>query len=329
MKRWATRLAVLVALALAVAACGEDEADDTAVDLEDPDPTEEPAEDHADDDTDDDAVEDEDETDDVEATPEAEEDEEPTAEAADDGAGSTAVRVWVVRDFDGELWLESERRDLAQPTEAVAGAAMTELLTQPTVHPELSPPAGTDNEVLGVDLADGLLTVDVGAAIHDAATGAEGEQAFQQALAHTGAQFDTVDEVQLQVDGADIDELWGHVDWSEPIVPNDEMLGFIDIEEPGWLDGHGVDEPVTVSGTSLTFESNVPLTLVDPDGEIAEESFTTAEQPDIDVRGPFEHTFDTVPDRPGMWTIIANEPDPSGGEADRQPYYVEVSIQVE
>ncbi len=327
MKRWATRLAILVALALAVAACGEDEADDTAVDLEDPDPTEEPTED----DEDDDGVEDEDEPeDDVEATPEAEEDEEPTAEADDDdGAGSTAVRVWVVRDFDGQLWLESERRDLAEPTEAVAGAAMTELLTQPTMHPELSPPAGTGNEVLGVDLADGLLTVDVDGTIHDAATGAEGEQAFQQALAHTGTQFDTVDEVQLQVDGADIDELWGHVDWSEPIAPDDEMLGFIDIEEPGWLDDHGVDEPVTVSGTSLTFESNVPLTLVDPDGEIVEDSFTTAEQPDVDVRGPFEHTFDSVPDRPGMWTIIADEPDPSGGEADRQPYYVEVSIEVE
>lgn len=321
MKRWATLLALVAALALAIAACGGDEADEeSTVDLDEPTPDEEPTEEPADE-----PEEPDEPADDEEPADE----EEPTAEPADEGEGASAVRVWVVRDFDGELWLESERRDLDEPTQAVAGAAMTELLTQPTMHPELAPPAGTGNEVLGVDLADGVLTVDVDGAIRDAATGAAGEQALQQALAHTGAQFDTVDQVELLVDGDRIDELWGHVDWSQPVAPDDEMLAFIDVEQPGWLDAHGVGEPVTVSGTSLTFESNVPLTLVDPDGEIVEDSFTTAEQPEVGVRGPFEHTFDAAPDRPGMWTIIANEPDPSGGEADRQPYYVEVSIEVD
>ena len=317
MKRWATPLALVVALVLVVAACGEDEADDAAIDLDDIEPTEEPTED------------DEGDDEPTEEPAEPVEDEEPAEEPDDEPDGTSSVYVWVVRDFHGDRWLESERRDLAEPTQAVASAAMSELLTQPTMHPELIPPAGTDNEVLGVDLADGVLTVDIDGAIHDAATGAAGEEAFQQALAHTGAQFDTVDAVHLLVDGQEIDELWGHLDWSEPVEPDDELLAFIDVEEPGWMDDHGVDEPVTVSGTSLTFESNVPLTLVDPDGRIVEETFTTAEQPAIDQRGPFEHTFDAMPDRPGMWTIIVDEPDPSGGEMDRQPYYVEVSIDVE
>lgn len=326
MKRWATQVALVSALALAVAACGDDEAEDTAVDIDEPTPTEEPADEPTDEPTEEPTEEPEEEPADDSDDEADDAGEESDDEAAD---GAESVRVWVVRDFDGQLWLESERRDLVEPTVAVADAAMTELLAQPTMHPELSAPAGTDNEVLGVDIADGVLTVDVDGTIRDAATGADGEEALQQALAHTGAQFDSVDEVVLHVDGAPVDELWGHVDWSAPVVPDDELLGFIDVEEPGWLDAHGVDEPVTVSGTSLTYESNVPLTLVDPNGEIVEESFTTAEQPDVGVRGPFEHTFDAVPDRPGMWTIIANEPDPSGGEADRQPYYVEVSIEVE
>ncbi len=309
-------LALLLAVAL-LAACGEDPDDTVALDPDEDDPVEE-------------ATPDLDEDPDPEEAEEADEPEEPveTAEEEEDVDGVTSVRVWVVREHDGRLWLESERRDLPEPTVAVAGAAMDELLSQPTRHPDLVPPAGTDVTVRDVNIDGGVLTVDVDEAIRDAATGAEGELMLEQALAHTGAQFDAVDAVRLHVEGEAVDELWGHLDWSQPATPADEHLAFIDVTDPAWLDTHPVGEPLTVRGTSLTFEATVPARLIDPAGTIVEETFTTADQPDIDLRGPFELTFETVPDEPGRWTILVEDPDPSDGEAG-EPYFVEILIEVE
>jgi hypothetical protein len=70
--------------------------------------------------------------------------------------------------------------------------------------------------------------------------------------------------------------------------------------------------PVTVSGTSLTFEANVVLRLYDPDGNLVEDTFTTAHQTAVDERGPFEYTFDTPADRAGTWRIEAVAPDMAG-----------------
>ncbi len=310
-------LALLLALAL-LAACGDDPDDTVAIDPAEDDPADE-----ATPDPDEEPVEAE------EAEEPEEADDEPVEAAEEDDAdGLASVRVWVVREHDGRLWLESERRDLPEPTVAVASAAMTELLSQPTRHPDLTAPAGTDVSVLDVAVDDGVLTVDVDEAIRDAATGAEGELMLEQALAHTGAQFDTVDAVRLHVEGEEISELWGHLDWSEPATPSDEHLAFIDVTDPEWLDTHPIGEPLTVRGTSLTFEATVPATLVDPDGLVVEEAFTTADQPDIDIRGPFELTFDTALDQPGRWTIVVDDPDPSDGEAG-EPYFVEMLIEVE
>jgi hypothetical protein len=84
---------------------------------------------------------------------------------------------------------------------------------------------------------------------------------------------------------------------------------------------------VTVSGTSLTFESTVELALIDPDGNVVEEGFTTANQPDVDERGPFEHTFDTET-TPGEWKVRVIEPDPSDGEG-RPAYTADIAFVVE
>lgn len=321
----ALRLLSLLLVLTLLAACGEDDGDDAVVvDPDGQDPAQEGA--AEDDEPEGDAGDDGDDggDDDGEAS-EGTSEEEPDAEDAD---GVASVRVWVVRDHDGRLWLESERRDLAEPTVAVAGAAMNQLLSQPTRHPDLSAPAGTDVTVEDVAIDDGVLVVDVDDAIYDAATGAEGEQMLRQALAHTGAQFDSVDAVRLRVDGEAVDELWGHLDWSEPATPSDEHLAFIDVTDPAWLDAHPAGEPLTVRGTSLTFESTVTATLVDPEGIVAEETFTTADQPDVDERGPFELTFDTVPEQAGRWTIVVEQPDPSGGEGG-EPYVVETVVEVE
>lgn len=84
---------------------------------------------------------------------------------------------------------------------------------------------------------------------------------------------------------------------------------------------------VTASGSSVTFESTVELRLIDPDGEVVEDTFTTAEQPDVAERGPWEHTFETEATTSGTWTVEAEEPDPSGGEGG-PPFVTDVEFEV-
>lgn len=237
------------------------------------------------------------------------------------------VAVFLVRDVEGYLWVESEERRLDEGTEAVARAAMTQLFTGEPNDPGLVAPAGTGVEVLDVNLDDTLLTVDVSDDIYDAATGAAGEGMFRQALAHTGAQFDSVRSVELRVEGEPITELWGHIDWSDPATPDPHAQAPIDVDRPRygetWPPGH-----VTVMGTSLTFESTVEIDLIAPGGEVAEEGFTTAQQESADRRGPFEHTFETEATQPGEWVIRVREPDPSDGEG-RPAYTADIAITIE
>lgn len=248
-------------------------------------------------------------------------------ETEDGDVGMTRVLVFGVRDAGGHLWVESEQRTLPEPTNAVATAAMTQLFTVPSPDPGLWTPAGTGVEVLGVSLEDGLLTVDVSAAIADASLGAAGEGMFRRALAHTATQFRTVDAVELRVEGEAITELWGHIEWTEPATPDPDAVAPIDVDDPTWGDEWG-SGPLTVRGTSRTFESTVELDLIAPDGTVVESDFTTAAQPDVGRRGPFEHRFDEEDPEPGTWTVRVREPDPSGGEG-RPPYVADIAVIVE
>lgn len=320
-------LAILSAFAL-LAACGSEEPEGVSVADEPSEETEEtdsdPAESEADEAAD--AEESEDpEADDQEEGAEEGEDE----QISEDESDEQHVHVFGVREGDGRLWVESELRSVPADEEAVATAAMEHLFGSEPEDPEIQAPAGTDVEVLSVEIYHGTLTVDVSDDIHDAATGAEGEEAFQQALAHTGAQFDTVEAVELLVEGETVTELWGHVDWSEYLAsPDPHARSPIDVDRPTygetWPPG-----PITIMGTSLTYESTVELELIDPDGDVVEETFTTAEQPAVDVRGPFEHTFDTEASEPGVWTIRVREPDPSGGEEGRPPFTADIELRID
>ncbi len=228
-----------------------------------------------------------------------------------------------MRDAAGQLWVEPVTVALDQPTTAVATAAMEALFSGEGAHAGLSAPASAD--VLGADLDAGLLTVNVSGGIRDQRRGSAAEAALAQAMAHTSAQFGTVDAVRLWVDGQPITELWGHLDWSQPISPDPFALSPIDFERPPW--GASVPAgPVTASGSANTFEATVTLRLIDPSGRVVEETFTTATC-GSGCRGSWEHTFDAAASTPGTWTIEAEEPDPSAGEG-RPPFVTSVDFEV-
>lgn len=239
----------------------------------------------------------------------------PTATEEPTGQGATTATAYLVRVGDSGFWVEPVTTTLDEPTVAVARAAMELLVAGEAADPNLGSMAGPGVSVLGVDIDGDLMTVDLSAEIRDNASGGPGEAALAQQLAHTAAQFDGVERVRLLVDGGEISELWGHLDWSEPVEPEPFAVSPITFDSHEW----GAQVPageVTVGGEANTFEANVQLRLLGPEGDVVEETFTTATSGSGE-RGTWEHTF--VLEGAGTWTIEAFEDDPSDGEG-RPPF---------
>lgn len=250
-------------------------------------------------------------------------DDDPPVDAVPEGGEAS---VWFARQSEAGIWLEPEPLQLDPGTEQVLRAVVEAVVDGQSAHPALTSlvPAGT--EVLDVRIEDRIAVIDLSGDIASAGGGSAQESALAQQLAQTATQFETVDALRLLVDGQPIDELWGHLDWSQPITADPAAIAPIIIAQPAW-GAVRPPGPVTASGSSVTFESTVELRLVAPDGTVAEDTFTTAAQPAVGRRGPWSHTFDTEATAPGTWTIEAIEPDASDGEG-RPPYTTSVEFTV-
>jgi hypothetical protein len=291
------RLALLLSAALLLAACGDAEEPTAATPTPTPTvtaPAEEPT-----------------------PTPEptVPDDEEPAPDEDEDATGATTSTAYLARSDDSGIWVEPVTVDLDAPTVAVARAAMELLVSGEAPNPNLETLAPAGTEVLEVDIDGDVLQVDLSDAVRQGNVGAAGEEAFAQQLAHTAAQFDGVERVQLLVEGEPVDELWGHVGWADPIEPDPWALSPITFETHAWGEEVPVGE-VTVGGQANTFEATVELRLIGPNGDVLEDTFTTATSGSGE-RGVWEHTF--YLETPVRWTIEAIEPDPSGGEG-RAPF---------
>lgn len=230
------------------------------------------------------------------------EDDETTAEEETNGDGPETT-AFFVRSGEDRLWVEPATVPLARETTGVAAAAMEALLTGGVEGLETLAPEGT--RLLGASINDEVLTVDLSEEVRDGNAGGEAEEMFAQQLAHTAAQFDGLESVSLLVEGQPTSELWGHLDWSDPIEPDELDLSPVVIEEVSHDDGQ-----VTVSGEATTFEATVELRLANPSGQYAEETFTTSTCGGP-CRGEFEHTFDAAVRTAGTWTVKASQPEVS------------------
>ena len=324
--------AILLLLGLAVTACGGSDgdpadapadpaaADDTAASPDETDPSEATDPD-GDTDTGGDA---EPSQDAVSAM--GDETSEPDPTANDGDATNPQVTIFFVRSNDAGIWIEPELHELDGPTEGIARAAM-ELLFEVDAHdPALTSVAPADVQVLATNIRDRVLIVDVSDEVTGYGAGSAQEMAFAQQLAHTGAAFDTVDAVELWVDGEPIDELWGHLDWSQPFQPDPYAVSPITFSDPA-LGPSGATADigsVEVAGEARVFEATFGLRLYDAAGELVAEKFVMASE-GAPGRGTWEHTF-TIND-PGTYTIEATEDDPSDGEG-RPPFVVTRSVEV-
>lgn len=244
----------------------------------------------------------------------------------DDADDLPFVEVYFVRSDASGSWVEPERHQLEEETLAVARAAMELLFTAEPHDPDLTSLVPEGVEVLGVDLDDGVLTVDVSGELADAGGASAQEVAFTNQLAHTATAFDTVDAVTLWIDGEPIDGLWGHVDYSQPIEPDPFALSPITITTPPMgPDGATADTgEVLLGGQATVFEATVLIRVLDADGAVVEDTFTTASE-GAPGRGTWEHTVRLS--EPGTYTVEVEEPDPSDGEG-RPPFVSSRTIEV-
>ena len=229
-------------------------------------------------------------------------------------AGPDSLQVFFARDTPRGVFVEPETRTPNESSLGVARMAMTILVTEQPTDPGLINLIPDGTSLLGVDLDGTTLTVDLD--LPRINLGGDFEAAMYQQIVHTGAQFATVEAVQV-LDSGEVPQS-GHLDLSEPLEPDEFALAPIIITSPA--EGEEVDSgEITVSGTANVFEANLELRLVDPSGEVVEETFTTATC-GTGCRGDWEHTFTVT--EPGEWTIVAVEPDASGGEGSG-PYVTE------
>lgn len=211
------------------------------------------------------------------------------------------VTAYLVRSAGDGFYVEPAEVTLGLETTGIARASMEALVVGGSGELITLAPDGT--RVLGATISDGVLKVDMSEEVRDSsAAGAEAEEAFAQQLAHTAAQFDGVEAVELLVGGSGIDELWGHLDWSQPIEPDDLALSPVVIEEIEVEDG-----TVTVSGQATVYEATVELRLINPDGAVVADTFANAEC-GAPCRGEWEHAFEASAGSQGTWTVEASQP---------------------
>ncbi|CAN5116618.1 hypothetical protein BH23ACT9_BH23ACT9_30590 [soil metagenome] len=255
-------------------------------------------------------------------TPEASptDDAEPT-EGAD---AEASLSYFLVVEGGGRFFVEPVAfgYDPSTADGAVARTALSALLSAGSEDHLLQLlPAGT--ELLDVAIDGRVLVIDLSEEMAaNPGVGGEGEAAVAQALAHTGAQFPEIDAIRLLVEGEPVTDLWGHVDWSSDIEPDEFALVPIHIAEATPISSGGGS--IELSGSATVFEATFDLELADAAGNIVETDFVTADCGGP-CRGAWTHTFADL--GPGEWTVIARQPDPSDGEGFA-PYEVARTVTI-
>ena len=197
---------------------------------------------------------------------------------------------------------------------AAAIAALLDMTTPQDVDLFTSVPESTT--LLGVSVVDGIATIDLTGGIVGSPGSSSQEMTFAQQLAHTAAAVDAgVRGILLAIDGALVSELWGHLDWSVPIEADPFALSPITITTPAAGVTLSAGE-ITFRGEATVFEATLLVTLFGENGELLEEDFLTATAGGPE-RGTWEWTV-TLPGA-GLYTMLAEESDPSDGEG-RPPF---------
>jgi spore germination protein GerM len=150
-------------------------------------------------------------------------------------------------------------------------------------NPELVVPEGFQNmipsgvEVLAVDASDNhVVVVEMNEAFVEGAGGLLADFTMLNQLIYTATQFGEISEVLFTVGGEPVTAFGSEgLDISQPLGKDAflDQVNSVIVDSPA--DGSG-DEPLIVSGFANVFEATVSLEVVDADGNVVYEDFTTA-----------------------------------------------------
>jgi hypothetical protein len=211
-------------------------------------------------------------------------------------AQTMEVAVFYLKSTANEIYMIREVHQV-EKSSAVAGAALNEMIVGNPQTPGAYRVVPADSRILGINLDQGLATVDFSGEVLKANVGASGEALGIASIVNTLTEFSTIQKVQFTVDGqADKGmDWWGHVGlYEQPFIRD-----LSSVYEPAiWVTtpvaGHTITTPVEISGNARIFEAMVSFRLKDANGNILSQGFTqaTAGAPD---RGDFTAELDFTP----------------------------------
>jgi hypothetical protein len=135
-------------------------------------------------------------------------------------------------------------------------------------------PDGVDLNGLSID--DGIATVDLTGGFDDS-SGSLAERMRLAQVVYTMTQFPSVTGVRFELDGEPVEVFGSHgLLVGEPQTREgfEDLLPAILVESP--LIGQTISSPVTISGTANVFEATVSIRILDAEGDVIVNTFTTA-----------------------------------------------------
>ncbi len=237
----------------------------------------------------------------------------PDEEIVDDEDEQDPLRVLVYMVRGDELGASSREIEYTQD---VATASIQALLQGPDYYDEdvglqSEIPAGT--ELLDIGLEDETLILDLSEEFTDGGGSASILMRLAQVV-HTGTQFESVDDVQILIEGQRVETIGGEGAMvAEPLTREDfeDQAPAILLERPA--PHETVGEEIRLIGTSNTFEANLQIEIIDPMGNQVYRDFATASS-GTGTRGEFDLTIPVEYEGEGIGSIRMFEHSARDGE---------------
>lgn len=211
--------------------------------------------------------------------------------------GTTQVTIYYLASGQSRLYLAPERHEVTR-TQAIARAALEELVHGTAQDPDHSTPFPSATKINSVTISNKVATVDWSAEVLTANAGAETEKLGIQSIVYTLTEFSSIAKVRFTVEGKTsgtasngraIQDFWGHQGltgqpWDRD--PQIEVLAPITLWTP--LDGTRSTGTLQLTGEAAVFEATVGIIFRDAADKVVKQTSTMAS-----IGAPGRGTFST------------------------------------
>jgi spore germination protein GerM len=232
-----------------------------------------------------------------------------TGTQTEPSSSTVTYQVWFANDEGLFVTYRSE-----PSTPRVGTASLESLLEGPDSFEEgyglrTAIPDGT--QLLGLSIDDGIARVDLTSEFETGGGSASMQTRLAQVV-FTITQFPSVKGVVFSLDGEPIDVLGGEgVVIDHPLTRRDygDLLPAILVTSPAL--NEAVSSPVVIRGSSNVFEANMGIQILDENGDVLVETFTTATC-GTGCRGTYRIAVPYKVDHEQQGTIVVHDDDAAG-----------------